>query len=123
MPDGKRLYQLVNTYTFKLTEKTKIKPFWPITDNLYDTAMTSLSVILDSRQKLVQFGTCYAQESELEKGEYTAKLQLQHHDYKALEARKGFALTLEAQLSEKLKKLTLSVHRGRLLWFLFDHLY
>lgn len=113
MPDGKRLYQLVNSYPVKVTEKTKVKTRFVITDNLYDHAFSVLSSITDARTKVVQFGSVYSSEVELIKGDYTVQLQIEHSDYKVLESNKTLALTLEAQLGEKSKKLTLPVYRGQ----------
>lgn len=112
MPNGQRLYQLVNTYSFKISEKTKIKPFFPITDSLYDSPFGVLTAIFDSRKQICQFATVYSKEIELDKGDYTLQLQMEHLSYKVLEGHKGMVLTLEASLGEKLKKLTLDVDRG-----------
>ncbi len=112
MPDGKRLYQLVNTYTFKLSEKTKIKPYFSISDNLYDNPFAVLTQIKDSRGYIVQWGSVYPKEVELGKGDYMILLQVEHSEYKVLEKNKTMALGLEAQLGEKSKKLSLNVHRG-----------
>lgn len=113
MPNDQRLYQLVNSYSFKLTEKTKIKPFFPTTDSLYDSPFGVLMAIFDARKQVLQFATVYSKEVELEKGDYTLKLQMEHTSYKILDGHKSMALTLEAALGEKSKKLTLEVDRGR----------
>jgi tripeptidyl-peptidase-2 len=114
MPDGQRLYQLVNTYSFKISEKIKVKPFFPITDNLYDSPFSVLTAIFDSRKQPLQIGTVYAKEVELNKGDYTLQLQMEHSSYKVLDSHKSMALTLEVPLGDKLKKLTLEVDRGKL---------
>lgn len=113
MPDGNRLYQLVNSYSFKLTEKSKVKAFFPITESLYDSPFGMLMAIFDKQKQVTQFATVYAKEVELEKGEYTLKLQMEHTSFKVLENHKSMALTLEIALGEKLKKLTLDVDRGK----------
>lgn len=112
MPDGKRLYQLLNTYSFSLSEKTKIKPCFSISGNLYDNPFAVLTQIKDSRGYIVQWGSVYPAEVELGKGEYKVLLQMEHSDYKVLQRNKGLALGLEAQLGEKSKKLSLNTHRG-----------
>lgn len=112
MPDEKRLYQLVNSYSFKIAEKTKIKPFFPITDSLYDSPFAVLTALFDSRKQLLQTGTVYSKEIELKKGDYTFQLELEHTSYKVLESLKGMALSIEAQLGDKLKKLSLDIDRG-----------
>lgn len=112
MPDGRRLYQLVNSYSFKLTEKSKVKAFFPITESLYDSPFGMLMAIFDKQNQVSQFATVYAKEVELEKGEYTLKLQMENTSYKILDDHKNMALTLEIALGEKLKKLTLEVDRG-----------
>lgn len=114
MPNGKRLYQLVASYSFKLSEKTKITPTFPISENLYDNAFSALTTLLDSRKQIVQWASLYGEEKELGKGEYTMKLQIEHEDLKVLEAAKTLPLSLDAQLSEKSKKLSLNVYRGTL---------
>ena len=116
MPNDERLYQLVNTYSFKLNEKTKIKPFFPITESLYDSPFGVLMAIFDSRKQVLQFATVYSREVELEKGEYTLQLQMEHTSYKVLDGHKGMVLTLEAALGEKSKKLSLDVDRGAINW-------
>lgn len=113
MPDGQRLYQLVNTYSFKLTEKTKIKISWPVLGNLYDVAMSALYVITDVNDRVMKFGGAYSSGVDLMKGDYTVKLQLQHSSHKALEALKDLQLSIAAQLGDKLKKLTLPVYAGQ----------
>lgn len=112
MPNDQRLYQLVNSYSFKLTEKTKIKPFFPITESLYDSPFGVLTAIFDSQKQVTQFASVYSKEVELDKGDYTLKLQMEHASYKVLDGHKGMVLTLESALNEKLKKLSLEVDRG-----------
>lgn len=113
MPDGRRMYQLVNSYSFKLTEKSKVKAFFPITESLYDSPFGMLMAIFDKQKQVSQFATVYAKEVDLEKGEYTLKLQMEHTSYKILDGHKHMALTLDVALGEKLKKLTLEVDRGK----------
>ena len=112
MPDDKRLMQLVTTYSFKLSEKTKVTLSWPTTDNLYDSAFSVLSKLIDSHGQIVHFGSVYSSEKELNKGEYSVMLQLEHWEYKVLEAVKGLAIALDTQLSDKTKKLSLGCYRG-----------
>lgn len=112
MPDGKRLFQLVNTYPIKLADKTKVKPYFAMSDNLYDNGFAILTQVLDARKRVLQWGSVYPKEIELAKGDYTLLLQVEHADYKVLERMKSMAVGLEAQLGEKSKKLSLTVHRG-----------
>jgi tripeptidyl-peptidase-2 len=112
MPDGKRLFQLVNTYPIKLSEKLKVTPSWPIMDNLYDSAFSVLTTVKDPRGRIVKFASLYGSEVEMEKGEYTVNLQMQNSEYKILEALKNMPMTLSSKLPEKAAKLSLTVHRG-----------
>ena len=115
MPDEKRLYQLVNSYPVKLAEKTKVTLSWIITDNLYDSAFSILYKVVDTHGQIYQFGTVYSEEVELRKGDYKVLLQIEHSDYKVLDAAKGFAMALDAQLSESSKTLKLNLYRGTMI--------
>lgn len=121
MPNDQSLYQLVNAYSFKLSEKSKVKAVFPVTESLYDSPFGMLMAIFDKEKQVSQFATVYSKEVELEKGEYTLKLQIEHTDYKVLDGHKSMALTLETALGEKLKKLSLDVDRGEAVHCFHDY--
>lgn len=112
-PSGKSLHELVNTYSFTLSEAGKVALGWPTSSpksNLYDSAVPMLTAIYEAgSKKLVSFGDVYPKEKDLAKGAYTVRVQWLNESPSVLEKLKTATLRLTQNLT-KGKDVNLSVY-------------
>lgn len=114
-PSGRSLHELVNTYSFTLTEAGKVSLAWPTSSplsNLYDSAVPMLTAIYETAtKKLVKFGDVYPKEKDLAKGAYTVRVQWLNESPSVLEKLKTATLRLTQNLT-KGKDVSLSVYEN-----------
>lgn len=114
MPDGQSLFSIELGYSLKQTKKGSVSISTAQAENLYDSAISTLFVILDANQRVVQCGHMYQLDCELDKGEYTVKVQFCHWDHKMLQGLKDACLTVAIKLDGKLKDAKLPVYRDHI---------
>ena len=98
---GRPMFELITTYTLKLTEASnKVSCRLPTSGNLYDAAIPMLVQIFDANKKVHQFFDVYPKEATLPKGEYTIKAEFLHENVAALQKIKNATLTVDQKLSK-----------------------
>ncbi|EPY53178.1 tripeptidyl-peptidase II Tpp2 [Schizosaccharomyces cryophilus OY26] len=108
LPDNQQLFELVNSYSLTVEEKSDLTADFSVPHNMYDNGFNGFFVmIFDSQKQRVHYGDMYTSSHSLEKGEYVYKVQLLSVDPIKLERFKNMTL----KLSKKLKKsITLPIY-------------
>lgn len=111
LPNGKQVYELVNTYDWKAKAKGKVVVRCGTLQNvLYESAFGSqLYQVFDSNKKLVASGDCWPDATQLDKGAYTVKLHVRHDSVAALEKLKTMPVEVESSLG---KNISLTVYNS-----------
>ncbi|KAI8836057.1 subtilase family-domain-containing protein [Chytriomyces cf. hyalinus JEL632] len=78
LPDGRQLYQLVLSYTLKVSEEGNVLPFYPRTmATFYDNFFESIWIfVYDSQKSLKSVHDCKTRPAKLKEGTYTIKMQI-----------------------------------------------
>lgn len=97
---GRQLSELVLEYPVALKSASKTTLRLPVSGNLYDSATTLLTQLVDTKQRVVAFGDVYAKQLDLSRGDYTLRAQLLHESPAALERMRTMTLTVDHALSK-----------------------
>ncbi|WFD36301.1 tripeptidyl-peptidase II [Malassezia cuniculi] len=97
---GRQLSELVLEYPLSFKSATKATLLLPISGNLYDSAITLLTQLVDRNNRIVAFGDVYAKQLDLKKGEYTLRAQILHESPAVLERLRTMTLTVNSALSK-----------------------
>ena len=122
LANGKQLFQLLLTYEFKQPRKLGVTLTSAFGNNLYDNAFGVLGALYDKNSRLVQFTDVYGKEVELDKGDYSYRLQIIHSDFKVLEGLKATSLRIDTKLDGKAKGMSLMLYRGEFTAISMSHI-
>jgi len=107
LPDGRRLHQLVLSYTFSVDERGPVIPKFPgLFRRLYDGEFEGqVWMLFDEAKRLIseQDNVWAARAVPVSKGQYTLKFHLRHEKLEWLEKMKSLPLMLEQPLGQELK--------------------
>eukprot|EP00929_Paragymnodinium_shiwhaense_P110790 TRINITY_DN7800_c0_g1_i1.p1 TRINITY_DN7800_c0_g1~~TRINITY_DN7800_c0_g1_i1.p1 ORF type:complete len:1265 (+),score=358.68 TRINITY_DN7800_c0_g1_i1:256-4050(+) len=100
--EGKRVYELLLDYNFKVEEDCDVTPqAFLFNDKLYESVLEAqLILIYDHGKKRVGCVDAWPQATKLKKGEYVARLQVRHDDVALLEKLKGYPLCIDKALAK-----------------------
>jgi tripeptidyl-peptidase-2 len=112
--EGKRVYELILEYSFKLDEDAEVTPQALLfNDKLYESAFESQLVLVhDHGKRCVACVDCWPEAAKLKKGEYVARLQVRHDDVSMLEKLKGYPLCVDRQLEKAITVKAYSDYGG-----------
>lgn len=114
LPSRKSLYQLLLSYDIKITKKSSVTPRFATSNHLYDGPFGILAAITDKNKRLVKWLDMYDKElADLDKGDYTLRLSIVHHDVMVLESQKNLLLALDTKLEGKANGLAFKFYRDR----------
>lgn len=100
--EGKRVYELILEYTYKLEEDGEITPqALLLNDRLYESVFEGqLILIYDQNKRYIAGSDAWPTPLKLKKGEYTLRLQVRHDDAGLLEKLKSMPLSVDRKLEK-----------------------
>ncbi|KAJ3367562.1 tripeptidyl-peptidase II Tpp2, partial [Kappamyces sp. JEL0680] len=102
LPTGKRVHQLVLTYSFAVSEATKVKVEVPrFQGSVYDSELESLMVaVFDANKKRCSIAAAHSTAKKLDEGDYTVRVQIASSDLAWLGDLKATQIVVEKDLAK-----------------------
>ncbi|CCJ29848.1 unnamed protein product [Pneumocystis jirovecii] len=116
LPDSKTLFEMILTYSVKISEDTDATFVLPLSGSLYDSSFCFLSALYNKSKRLIQFGEINPKKVKLKNGEYTFKVQLIHDSISILEKVKNISLVVIQSLTDS-KEISLSIFNDNITAF------
>ncbi|KAG5518089.1 hypothetical protein PMAC_003275 [Pneumocystis sp. 'macacae'] len=116
LPDSKTLFEMILTYSVKVSEDTDVTFLLPLSGSLYDSSFCFLSALYNKNKRLLQFGEIDPKKVKLKNGEYTFKVQLIHDSISVLEKVKNISLMVIQSLTDS-KEISLNIFNDNITAF------
>jgi len=114
--EGKRVYELVLEYPYKLDEDGEVTPqALLLNDKLYESIFEGqMILIFDSNKRLMGSTDAWPTPIKLKKGEYLLRMQVRHDDTSMLEKLKTMPLSIDRKLEKAISLKAYVSYNGAL---------
>lgn len=113
LPNSKTLFEMILTYSIKISDDSEVTFLLPFSGYLYDSPFCLLTALFNKSKRLLQFGEVDPKKIKLKSGEYTYRVQLIHDSILILEKIKNVSLQVIQSLGDS-KEILLNIYNDRI---------